>query len=76
MSKLSRDAVTVNNPHYSHCYDRNDVVCHADNGNQKEKASIALAELEKFLPYFELCFLLGVTGVSVCVWNSQLPLGG
>lgn len=58
MSELSRDAVTVNNPHYPHCYDWNDAVCHADNGNRKEKASIALAELEKFLPYFQLCFLL------------------
>lgn len=58
MSELSRDAVTVNNPHYPHCYDWNDAVCHADNGNRKEKASIALAELEKFLAYFELCFLL------------------
>lgn len=48
MSEFSRDAVTVT---YPHCYDWNDVVYHVDNGKQKKKASTALAELEKLLPY-------------------------
>jgi len=58
MSELSSNAITVNNPRYPHCYDWHDVVCPVDSRNQKEKASVALAELEKFLPCSKLCFLL------------------
>lgn len=51
-------------------------MCRVDNGNQKEKDSITLAELEKFLPCYELCSELPVSRFVPGVANFHGAGGG